>query len=114
MGNSEIAEIERQIKEAREFVKFADAVKRLRTNKDFQEVVAKGYFEREAIRLVHAKGDVALQSPDSQRSIVTQMDAIANFSGFLTAALRRGEIAAKQVADGESAIEEMNAAEGEE
>lgn len=113
MVNTEIEAIERNIKQAEEIAEFGAAVERLRVNKDFQKVVQHGYFEREPIRLVHLKSDPAMQSAENQRSIVASMDAIGAFSAFLTQSLQRAEIASKQVAEGEAAIEEI-AAEGSE
>lgn len=109
MGNMEIEAIERNIKEAKEIADFGAAVERLKANKDFQKVVLKGYFERESIRLVHLKSDDTRQSPESQRAILVQMDAIGVFSGFLGTALQLASIARKQIEQGEAAIEEIHA-----
>ena len=47
-------QIQISIEQANEVIALAEALERLQANKDFQVVIAKGYFEKEAIRLVEA------------------------------------------------------------
>ena len=111
MISPSIDAIEQNISQAKAHIEFAAAVERLRSNKDFRKVVLEGYFEREAVRLVHLKGDPNMQSADSQRSIVQQMDAIAAFSAFLNTALHLSALAAKSIADDEEMRDEILAEE---
>jgi hypothetical protein len=113
METSQIAEIQAQATQAKQFAEFGQAIERLKVNRDFQKVVLEGYFREEAIRLVNAKASPECESPDKQRSIVTQIDAIGCFHGYLNTKLRLADIGAKQVAECEAAIEEIEAAEGE-
>lgn len=107
MANDQIEAIERDISKARTFVEFGNKLQRLRDNKDFKEVVMVGYFEKEAVRLVHLKADPNMQDPESQASIVKQIDAIGAFSGFMHAAMAKAAKAAGAIEDGEAALVEI-------
>lgn len=111
MSTAEIQAIERSIKAAKNTVDYGAAVARLRANKDFKKVVLEGYFEQEAIRLVHLKADPHTQDPDVQRSIVAAMDSIGAFSQFLRAAERMGDLAGKSIAADEAELTELQAEE---
>lgn len=112
MANDQIEAIERDISKARTSVEFGNKLQRLRNNKDFKEVILNGYFEQEAVRLVHLKAVPYMQSPESQASIVKQMDAIGAFSGYMDAALSKAVMAAGAIEDGEAALVEITAEKG--
>ena len=80
MSTETLEAIDRSIKQSQAIVELGSAVDRLRSNKDFKKIVIEGYFEKEAIRLVHLKADPSMQSAASQQSINQQMDAIGAFS----------------------------------
>lgn len=111
MTSPSIQQIERNIRAARAQIELGAALERLRQNKDFKEIVLTGYFEREAIRLVHAKAEPHLQSEESQKSIVSQMDAIGNFRGFLDLIVRDAMLAEKSIGQAEEIRDEMLAEE---
>ena len=50
--------IETEIETLKSFIKRKEVLDRLRKNKDFQEIIMEGYFEKESKRLVMLKGDV--------------------------------------------------------
>lgn len=107
MANDQIEAIERDISKARTSVEFGKQLQRLRGNRDFKEVVLNGYFEKEAVRLVHLKAEPHMQDHESQASIVKQIDAIGAFSGFMNAALAKATRAAGAIDDGEAALVEI-------
>ena len=107
MSNEIVEAIERSIKQARVAVEESNALERLRNNKDFKKVILDNYFKEEAVRLVHLKADPSMQSVDSQKSIVAQMDAIGAVSQFLTHILQRGALATKQIASDEATRDEI-------
>jgi hypothetical protein len=111
MISQTIDAIERNIEKAKAEVEFGAALERLKANKDFKKVVLEGYFEKEAIRLVHLKADCNMQSPEMQRSIVQQMDAIGSFSEFLNVRLQRAGMATKQIEADEETRDEILAEE---
>lgn len=111
MSQEQIESIERSIKQAKVIVDFGDAIERLRSNKDFKKVFSEGYFQQEAIRLVHLKADPSMQTPASQESIIAQMDAIGAVSQYLTIGLQLAVMAGKQIASDEETREEIIAEE---
>lgn len=111
MSTATIEQIENSIKEAKAIVEFGNSLERLRTNSDFKKVFLTGYFEKEAVRLVHLKADPRMQSPDSQKSILSQIDAIGSVSQFMTTALQMAHLASKQIESDEATRDEMLAEE---
>ena len=74
-------------------------------------MILNGYFEREAIRLVHLKADPNMQSPDMQRSIVASMDAIGSLNQYFNTVRFKAELADKSVTADQQTIEELAAEE---
>lgn len=94
---SQIQQIERNIKEANKLVDLGDALRRLENNRDFKRVIEEAYFKEEAVRLVHAKAAPDMQSAESQKSLMVQMDSIGNLSQFFQTLNYRAEMARKAV-----------------
>lgn len=111
MSNATVQAIEDNIKQARKIVEVGEALERLKNNKDFRKVVLEGYFEQEAIRLVHLKSDQNMQSPDFQKSINAQIDAIGAVSQYFSTVRHKASIAAKAIASDEEARDEILAEE---
>jgi hypothetical protein len=109
--SNQIKVIEESIKSAKKLVELADALERLKSNKDFKTIVMEGYFEKEAIRLVQAKSNPSLQSPEMQKSIITQIDSIGNLNLFFTTLVQQAAMARKSIEQDEAAIEEIAAEE---
>lgn len=108
-NNEQIQEIEDNIKEARKRVDLGSALERLMSNRDFRKVVLEGYFEKEAVRLVHLKADVRMQGADQQKSILAQIDSIGSFRGYLDLVKHFGELAARSIASDEETLAELHA-----
>lgn len=108
-----IQEIELNIKEAKKLVDVGAALERLRNSSDFKEVIVKGYFEQEAIRLVHLKADKNMQTPEKQASIVAQMDAIGALSEYFHVVQMRAGMAAKAIEADTETRDELLAGEAE-
>ena len=108
MSNTQIEAIERNIRNSKGAIELGNAVERLRTNKDFRKVVMEGYFEKEAIRLVHLKSDPAMQGTESQQSITTQMDAIGNMSQYMNTVLQKAALAGKSLESDEETLVELS------
>ena len=111
MTKDTAAAIEQNIREAKKALEFATSIERLQSNRDFKKVFQEGYFEQEAIRLVHLKADPSMQSEKSQKAILSQMDSVGSLAQFLTLGLQMGELAKKQIASDEQTLEEMLAEE---
>ena len=103
--------IEKSIEQAKETAELGRALERLRSNRDFKQIVISGYFDAEAVRLVHLKADPGMQKAESQASILKQMDAIGSFSSYLSTILHQASLAEKAVEAGEADKEDFLAGE---
>lgn len=111
MSNETIQAIERNLKVAKKAIDLGASLGRLNGNKDFGHVVTSGYFEQEAIRLVHLKSDPNMQSVESQRAIVSQIDAIGALKQYFTTVRHLAALAGKSVAADQETLEELAAEE---
>lgn len=111
MSEDQIHEIEMNITEAKKLVALGNCLDRLLSNRDFKKVIREEYLEKEAVRLVHLKGDPNMQSPESQAAIVRQMDAIGSFTGFLRKLEQQSYLAQKAIEDGEETLDSLRAEE---
>lgn len=106
MSNIEqIAQIEANIQNSKKAVELGMALERLRKNKDFQKVVASGYLENEAVRLVHAKGNPDLQKPEKQAGIIKDIDGIASLIQYFNTINQLAIMAAKDSSNDEAELE---------
>jgi len=105
--DSALNDIEKGIQQATVLVEFGSAISRLTNNKDFKRVIGEGYFEQEAIRLVHLKADENMQSVQAQASIVKQMDAIGALGQFLQTKQVLATQAARSIAADEETRDEL-------
>lgn len=105
--SNQIQEIELNIKQAQKIVELGNALERLRNNSDFKKVISEGYFEQEAVRLVHLKSDQNMQSPDSQKSIIAQIDAIGALNQYFQTVFHRASLAGKAIEADEETREEL-------
>jgi hypothetical protein len=113
MLNKTLQELDENIKTSKVFVDNGKALERLRNNKDFKEVIVRGFLEKEAIRLVHLKADPSMQTPERQASIVKQIDSIGAFSEYLVQIEKFAQLAQRNIEDAEATREEI-VAEGAE
>lgn len=109
MFKERIEEIELNIAQAKTIVEKGAALERLRTNRDFKKVVLEGYFEKEAIRLVHLKSDFNMQDAESQASIMDQINAIGSLSQYFNTVRHQSMLAEKAIASDEETREELMA-----
>lgn len=109
--STELNALEHSIARNEEIVAKGNALERLKSNPDFKKVVGEGYLEREAVRLVHLKGEQTMQKPDMQASIQAEIDAIGNFAQYLRNVTRFAEMAASSLEADEATREEIAAEE---
>lgn len=107
MQKTLIEEIELNIEQAKTIVARGNALERLRNNRDFKKIIVEGYFEKEAIRLVHLKSDFNMQDDVSQASITKQMDAIGSLSQYFSNIFRESDLASKAISHDEETREEL-------
>lgn len=108
-NESHIQELDRSIAENNKLVELAKSLERLENNRDFRRIIGEGYFNQEAVRLVHLKADQAMQSPASQAAILRDIDAIGTLAGyFRSVRIQAGMAAASIDAAEEQRIELLN------
>jgi len=114
MSAATIQEIELSMSEAKAVVDLGKSVERLRKNRDFKKVIEETYLREEAVRLVHLKSSPAMQRPEVQAGIDSDIKAIGSFAQFLDTISAMAERAASELEDGEQALEELRAEGAEE
>lgn len=87
MSDFELQALDKSDKINKALVERGEALERLRSNRDFKKLILAGYFEEEAVRLVHLKSDMNMQTPDAQRAILGQIDAIGMLRSYLDAVM---------------------------
>lgn len=107
MSQSKIDEIELNIEQAKAFVEQGRALERLYANRDFQEIIGKGYLEKEAVRLVHLKSDPSMQSDEMQEAVVKSIDAIGCLTHFFRSISHQAMLAEKAIEEDERTREEL-------
>lgn len=107
MISEQIEQLDISIKQSQKFVDIGDALERLYMNKDFKKLISEGYFETEAIRLVHLKADPNMQSADTQKGILQQMDAIGALKQYFHLQRYRAESAGKAITFDEQTREDI-------
>lgn len=93
----EVKQVEASIQRAKACVDLASTLEKLLDNTLFKKVVLEGYFEQEAIRLVHLKADPAMEGAASQASILKQMDAIGSLKQYFVLLTQQGALAIKSI-----------------
>lgn len=111
MARSAIDQLELNIQAARENVELGQAFERLMQSPDFRKVILHGYLDREPVRLVHLKGDHAMQDTASQSSILRQMDAIGSLGHYFNSVRHLAALGNKSVAADEETRIDMLAEE---
>lgn len=104
---NEIQEIEINIETLEEAVARADTVRRLSENKDFQEIVEKGYFEEEAARMLLLRDDPNLPA-DKKQFLEADMYGPGAFKRYLSTIMTFGNIAANQIEDLKETMDEIH------
>jgi len=107
MSEQDIETIELGIDQARNQINNMEAFHRLAQNTDFKTVIEKGYFEKEASRLVLLKADSNLQEDVHQKAIMYSIDAIGHFRQYLMTINQLGQMATKALADDEATREAL-------
>lgn len=104
---TEIERLEHSTHRAKQHLELGNALERLLNNRDFKAVIQQGYFEQEAIRLVHLKSDPAVDSPAKQANIIRDIDAIGALSAYLKEIQRQADLAKREIEDNEVMLEEL-------
>lgn len=107
MSSIELQALDKSIKQAQKAIDLGDALERLKSNRDFKKIVSEGFFEQEAIRLVHLKSSPSMQSAESQKSIEQQMFSIGSLDQYFRMITVQAEMARKSIKFDEQVREEL-------
>lgn len=113
---SQVAEIQLSLEQAQEAVKLGESLKRLTSNKDFKKIILEGYFEKEAVRLVHSLDDPNVShNPSVKEAHTFSMHAISQLRSYLHNINKRAEAAEVAVEQNSAELELIrNEAAGDE
>ena len=100
-----IEQLEASIEYAAERVKKADRVLALYENPDFKEIVIKGYFEAEAIRMVGLYGSGS-GTPEQLRDLEKDMHGVGSFRRFLVQLVQEGRQSKSDLEANKEALQE--------
>lgn len=103
--------VERIIASAKEDIKMLDALNKLANNPSFKKVITEGYFKDYASQMVTAKAAPSCRGADMQAEIIKNIDGIGSLQQYFSMIFQKGELAAKDVADGEETLESLHAEE---
>jgi len=108
MSNREDLEmIEISIEDAKKAIARKDALSRLQNNKDFQDLIEKGFMEKHAIRQVMLKSHPATQNEAAQKMLDQQITAIGSFKQYLLNVYSEGMNAESALENDEATREEL-------
>ena len=83
LRKDELAEIDKSILEQKSKIEFAEAIKRLKLNPDYQLVIEQGYFEGEGERLTKNLLEPTYLKRDQIENIIEMTNAIRHTKTFL-------------------------------
>lgn len=113
MSQAQIDQLHRNIADNKGFVALHQALTRLQANRDFQTVISSGYLKDEAVRLVHARSNVALQSPASQAALLRDIDAIGSLEAYFRKIEQQARQALSHIDADEETIADLLSGEAE-
>ena len=83
LKKEKLAEIDASIKEQKSKIEFAEAIKRLKSNPDYQLVIEEGYFDKEGERLTKNLLEPTYLKRDQIENIIDMTNAIRHAKTFL-------------------------------
>lgn len=107
-NDAEIQNIELEMSAAKEIIADRDALDRLTANADFNRIIRKGYFEKEASRVVLLKAEAAMEDPQKQQNILDQITGIGMLYQYFRGVMVQGQQADAAMADYDEALEELH------
>lgn len=102
-----IEAIELNIHHAKAIVNRGKALQRLTADRDFKEIILDGYLNQEAVRLVHARSNPALQDAESLKLLNQGMDGIAALLQYFRTLEHNAMLAEKAIEADEEERDEL-------
>lgn len=103
----EIQQVEISLETAKSTYELGQALERLHDNPDFKKVIAEGYLEQEAIRLVSLAGHPSFQSVEDQAGLQRQINGVGAIRGYFHAIMQQAQVAGNAIDDYKSTLEEL-------
>jgi hypothetical protein len=113
LRKEKLAEIDKSIEEQKSKIEFAEAIKRLKSNPDYQLVIENGYFKEEGDRLTKNLLEPTYLKRDQIENIVEMTSAIRHVKTFLMFKEDDGANAEKNIEDLEEYRLTVNSNDGE-
>lgn len=107
-------DLELQIKKCDKDIELRDALNRLSQNKDFIEIIDKGFFETKAVESVMLKADIAMQSEENQKDLDNWITAIGYLRLHFRNITRTADVAERTKAEALEMINDFDNEEWEE
>ena len=82
--SNDIETLEIEINQARAVIKLNDDLQKLFKDAKFKQIILKGYFEDEAMRLCALKSDRAFQTEDGQKTLDRQIWGLGALNAYFT------------------------------
>lgn len=101
----EIASVESDMEIYRSNIAFGDALKRLRSNKDFKKVIEQTYLTDNALRLVELLSDPANDSDAKENAIIVELKSIGTLKSFFRFIDKNAEDAAMNLEKAQESME---------
>lgn len=105
MNNDQIETIEMTAESAKQDLELSRKLDTLINNKEFDEIITKGFFENEAIRLAQLTGEPGLQSEEDQKDLMSRIRAIGYLRQYFLFIRRKGHMAERALVDCERELE---------
>lgn len=107
MNPQALLELEKSIQAHRDSIESGAALDRLNLSRDFKKLVLEGFLSKEAVRLVHLKAAPSMQTPEMQKMVSNQIDAIGCFHQYLQRVQDDAELARRLLETDEQTREEI-------
>lgn len=108
MTNQEqLAQLEREAKSYKAAIDLGSALEKLMSNRDFNRLITEGYLRNEAVRLVQARSNPELQSPEKQAANLRDIDAIGSLSQFFNTVRAEAGMAGRSLKSNEETQAEL-------
>lgn len=102
----QIEQVEISLQHAKKAIEKMEALERLYHNRDFKLVIAEGYFQDEASRLVLLKGDLNI-TEESERHCDKMINGVGCLRAYFQMVNHFGDQAEKAVEDDQNTREEL-------
>lgn len=112
MSQNEIEQIEVSIEEAKQVVAMGELARKMADNPTFKTLVLEGYFRDEAARLALLVSDP--QMAPHRELIMRDLDSIGGFKRYLSTKIQMGDIARREIAEGETELDDLRQEDGAE